>query len=188
MKYVLSLFFLALVQLSNAQSKWKPWGVTEAGFIVGSYGPSGDLRLQGGLKKNNWMFGAGAAYDGYRFETLPVYAQARKMFGNKKVRPFVMASAGVDFEIEEDNPASDLVFIWAPPVVHYLPGYYADLGAGVAFRTHKRFGYNVSFSYSRKTLTETSTYQMWNGSKFEQNTTETKYLMNRYAFRIAMQF
>lgn len=195
MKNILALILcLCIIQSSQAQSKWKPWGIAEAGIIAGSYGPSGDLRLQGGLRTHGWLFGLGASYDGYKFQNLPVYAQARKMFGNKKIKPFVMASGGVNYEIQRDNPPSNVVYIsvmpgiWAPPVISYQPGYYADLGAGLAFRTHKKFGYNLSFSYTRKTLNEVSDSRTWSGGVYEPVRNETKYIMNRYAFRIAMQF
>lgn len=178
-----------------AQSKtWKPWAVAEAGLLVGSYGPSGDLRLQGGMKKGGWMFGAGFAHDGYKYESLPVYAQARKMFGQKRIKPFVMGSVGPNFEMVKEEPQNVIFFsrnssIWAAPEYNYAMGLYSELGAGLAFRTHKTFGFNISFSYTRKTLTETSTYTNYNnGGAGETNSDESKYLMNRWSFRLAISY
>jgi len=191
---ILLIIILLTPMIMQAQQKWKLWGVSEAGILTGSYGPSGDLRLQGGLEKKGWMFGAGAAYDGYRYETFPVYGQIRKMFGKKKMKPFLTSSFGANFETEDDNPYDNMVFassnssIWAQPAYTYTPGIYAELGAGLAFRTHKTFGYNLSFTYTRKTLTEGNTYMIMNGDGAGETTTSsTKYLLNRWAFRIAMQ-
>lgn len=187
------LLLLLVPALSRAQRAGKWWGVAEAGIIAGSYGPSGDLRLQGGMKTNGWLMGLGAAYDGYKFESLPVYAQVRKMFGERRKKPFLMGSFGVNLDQVKSFTDPDIVFfdvrngIMQPPSYQYDPGIYAELGAGIAFRTHRKFGWNLSFSYTRKTMKETVDQMIYNGSGYEPGTSINKYLMNRYAFRIGMQ-
>jgi hypothetical protein len=190
-KNVLLLAILLLPLIMNAQQKqWKPWGVAEAGLIVGSYGPSGDLRVQGGMKKGDWLFGLGAAHDGYKYQSIPVFVQARKMFGKKQIKPFVMGSAGANFEHVKDV-YDDRVYIAiiAPPQYSYSTGLYGELAAGLAFRTHKTFGFNLSFGYTRKTMTENYSWTILNGSGTgENNFGSTKYLMNRWAFRLAISY
>ena len=196
MKNIIFIAMLFLPCMLFAQQNWKPWGVGEAGLLFGTYELSGDLRLQGGMKKGGWLLGAGAGTDGYRLNSIPVYAQVRKMMGNKNMKPFVMGSFGANFAGKIDPPFEDLSFVtmlarpdlFVPPVSTYRTGTYVDFGAGLAFRTHKKFGFNLSLSYTRKTQVEDVTQSIFNGTGGIETTTNTnKYMMNRYAFRIGMQ-
>lgn len=194
-KHFVFAFIVLIPFISNAQkNSWEPWAVAEAGLLTGSYGPSGDLRIQGGMKNSGWLLGIGAAYDGYKLESLPVYAQARKMFGRKHMKPFAMGSLGANFEMVK-NPNEGLIFfdrfssILPAPTYKYSTGLYGELGAGLAFRTHKTFGFNLSFSYTHKSLTESFTRVIYNGGGAGETATENrKYLMNRWAVRVAISY
>jgi hypothetical protein len=196
MKNIIFITLIFLPCMLHAQKNWKPWGVAEAGLLFGSYEASGDLRLQGGMKKGSWLLGAGAAVDGYKFNSVPVYIQVRKLMGQKKAKPFFMGSFGANFA-GKNNPAfQDLSFLTLlarpelvrAPETNYRMGSYLDLGAGIAFRTKKTFGFNLSLSYTRKTQLEDITQSIFNGTGGFSNTTNTtKYMMNRYSFRIGMQ-
>lgn len=183
------LFMSAAV---NAQTKsssvWHPWGIAETGVVWGSYEPSGDLRLQGGVSKNDWKFGVGVAQDSYRYSSMPMYLQVHRSFTSGKRRPFAFASAGYNFATEPDytEPWFD---IWGgSTIVHqYTSGYYGELGAGYAFRTHKKWGYNLSFSYTRKTMTEKYNTTVWNGTNSVNTITQNLYRMNRFAIRIGFR-
>lgn len=191
------IFFILLLTpgVMQAQHTWKPWGVSEAGLITGSNGLSGDLRLQGGMKYGGWLLGAGVAHDGYRMVSIPVYAQVRKMFGNKHIKPFLTGSFGINYETEQDGKtnmylslSSNITRIMAAPSYSYHAGSYADLGGGLAFRTHKKFGFNLSLGYSRKTVREEVNQLIYDGSgNAETVSNATRYVMNRYVFRIGMQ-
>lgn len=194
-----NIIFIALIILPctlHAQQSWKPWGVAEAGLLFGSYEASGDLRIQGGVKQGGWLLGVGAGTDGYKLNSIPVYAQVRKMMGNKNMKPFLMGSFGANFAGKNDPPFQDLSFVtmlsrpdlFVAPESSYRTGSYLDLGAGLAFRTHKKFGFNLSLSYTRKTQVENVTQTVFNGTGGLETTTNTnKYMMNRYALRIGMQ-
>lgn len=169
---------------------WNPWGIAEAGIVWGASEPIADLRLQGGVSKNNWQLGVGLASDNYRFKSLPMYLQARKTFTSGKRRPFILASAGYNFATEPDHSANWAwgPGIWGPNTIYqYNSGYYAELGAGYAFRAHKKWGFNLSFSYTRKTMTEKYDATIWNGSVSENTVNENIYRMNRFAIRIGIR-
>lgn len=194
-----NIIFIALIILPctlRAQQNWKPWVVGEAGLLFGTYELSGDLRMQGGMKKGSWLLGAGMGTDGYRLNSVPIYAQVRKMLGSKNMKPFVMSSFGANFAGNIKPPFEDLSFVtmlarpelFMAPVSTYRTGTYFDIGAGLAFRTNKKFGFNLSLSYTRKTQTEDINQSIYNGTGGIENVTNTnKYLMNRYALRIGMQ-
>ncbi|MGB4772004.1 MAG: hypothetical protein WBP58_11115 [Chitinophagaceae bacterium] len=192
MKNIIFIILIFLPCMLHAQKSWKPWGVGEAGLLFGTYELSGDLRLQGGMKKGGWLLGAGAGTDGYRLRSIPVYAQVRKMMGNKNMKPFVMGSFGLNIDKVKDLNKGMMTFdirgnIMPMPAYQYSPGTYAELGAGLAFRTHKTFGWNLSFGYTRKTLQEEVSQNIYTGSGWEPTVNKNKYMMNRYSFRIGMQ-
>jgi hypothetical protein len=196
MKNIIFIALIILPCMLQAQQSWKPWGVAEAGLLFGSYEGSGDLRLQGGMKKGSWLLGAGAGTDGYRLNSIPVYAQVRKMMGRKNMKPFVMGSFGANFAGKINPPFEDLSFVTmlarpdllVAPESTYRTGTYFDIGAGLAFRTHKKFGFNLSLSYTRKTQVEDVTQSIFNGTGgIEPATNSNKFMMNRYAVRIGMQ-
>lgn len=184
---IIVLFFSST---SYAQSVWKPWVVADGGPLWGGYEVTGDIRLQGGVKTNGWLIGAGTAYDPYRFRTLPVYIQGRRMFGQRKSKPFVVGSFGANIFLHDKQEDANLtIWSWPVPDYQYSNGIYAEAGIGWAFRTTKKWGFNLSLSYTHKTNTETYNNTVWAGnSETESSINENKYLMNRLSLRIGMQF
>ncbi len=188
------LILIPLVLLTApafGQKTWKPWIVADGGPVWGGYEATGDVRLQGGMKINGWLIGAGASYDPYRFHTLPIYVQGRKMFGNGKSKPFILGSLGANIILEEDQNGTNVItpFVapWSQPNYQYTNGIYAEGGIGWAFRTTKKWGFNLSFSYTHKTNTEKYESRMWAGNnETETTTSENKYLMNRLSIRIGV--
>lgn len=196
MKKLLLIAFIISVNATTYAQKtlkksgvWNPWGVAELGLLAGSHEGNGDLRLQGGVSKNNWQLGAGIAKDDYHFSSVPMYLQARRSFSTKKRRPFVLASLGYNFATEPDYTPNWIgIGGGTSSTYQYSSGYYVEIGAGYAFRTHKKWGYNLSFSYTKKTMTEKYSGSVWNGAFTDNNTTENTFLMNRYALRIGIRF
>jgi opacity protein-like surface antigen len=175
-----------------AQKTWKPWVVADGGPVWGGYEVSGDIRLQGGMKMNGWLVGAGVSYDPYRFHTLPIYVQGRKMFGNGKSKPFILGSLGSNIILEQDKNGTNIFTPFSVPWIdlnyQYTNGIYAEGGIGWAFRTRKKWGFNLSLSYTHKSNTERYNSRVWAGNNETENTTsENKYLMNRLAMRIGIQ-
>lgn len=189
---MLVLMIMAVSFSSFSQDKWKPWIIADAGPVWGSNGPSGDVRLQAGFRSKGWLLGIGGSYDPYRIRSVPIYVQARKMFTEKKIRPFVVGSIGANIEVAKDGdpaePSEAIWGRWAPPSYQYSNGMYAEGGLGAAFRANKRLGLNLSFSYVYKTNSETVFGYYWLGQTITSSPVESKYLMNRLALRLGLQF
>ncbi len=196
---LLSAFALFAINLTaqNKGAKWKGWASPSIGYISGSYEVSGDLRAQGGLKKNGWNVGIGAGVDYYRFASFPIYAQATKMIGKRNGKPFITTSVGINIpssNIPQYN-FDDVIFlsssIRAPDPVEkkYQPGIIAEIGGGYAFLNKKGRGLMLSLNYSQKRLTETGINYLYTVQMSGEATEEkTKYIMNRAALRIGYIF
>ena len=189
---VLSGLMLMFVIGSFAQqkeSKW--WIVPELGLQAGSYEPSGDLRLNGGIYYKGWLLGAGGGLDYYRFKSYPIYVQTRKFIGNKRLKPFVFASGGINIPKETTVSKTNFGFwntlIAVQPVLYtYKPGAYGELGLGYALLSKKNRGLMMSFSYIQKNLSESYPTQISNGTigGIEDSKEKQIYYMKRWCLRI----
>jgi hypothetical protein len=190
---VLSGLMLMLVLGSYAQQKvGKWWIVPELGLQAGSYEPSGDIRLNGGINYKGWLIGAGGGLDYYRFESYPIYLQTRKFIGNKRLKPFVFASAGINIPKETTVSKTNFGF-WntliavQPTIYSYKPGAYGELGFGYVLLSKKNRGLMMSFSYTQKNLSESYPSQISNGTigGIEDSKEKQIYYMKRWCLRIS---
>jgi hypothetical protein len=192
---IISLLLLQSVQAQSPSKKtmvWNPWVTAEVGAVWASYEPSTDYRLQGGVQRNNWMLGGGLGMDEYRFKSMPLYAQGRYYYGKGKRRPFALASLGYNFSMEPDRTETSWWGIRTinpptPTVYRYGSGYYGELGLGYAFRAQKKWGYQLSLSYTRKSMSENFNASTWNGNDYIQTESRNLYRMNRLALRMAVR-
>ena len=197
LQYTFVTFFTFLTFSTSAQQKWKGWGIPEVGVLSGSYQVTGDLRLQGGVQKNGWMIGLGSGFDYYRFTSVPVYAQGRKMFGKRKSKPFIMTSLGVNFPTTTSSneiPTSDIMWsirsqFPSGPTRTYNMGIYGEIGLGYALLSKKGRGLMFSLSYTQKRIKESSLQYIYAGTVMDEPTPEiNEYIMNRAAVRIGYKF
>ncbi|MCF8340506.1 MAG: hypothetical protein K9I82_05990 [Chitinophagaceae bacterium] len=197
-KIVLTCLMFMLVLGSYAQQKeGKWWIVPELGLQAGSYEPSGDIRLNGGINYKGWLIGVGGGLDYYRFKSYPIYVQTRKFIGNKRLKPFVFASAGIN--IPEETSVSKTSFwlentliinnlvAFQPTIYTYKPGAYGELGFGYALLNKKNRGLMMSFSYTQKNLSELYPNQISNGTigGVEDSKEKQIYYMKRWCLRIS---
>ena len=186
-------FFLLLAMLGSGQVKaqqkqWKPWLVPEAGILIGSYMLDGDFSLNAGIEKKGLMLGMGAAVDYYRFESYPVYFQARKAFDFRKVNLFVMSSWG--YNIKSGTVAE---FSWwggRTITKQYSGGVYGEIGGGNIIRIRKKERLQFSVSWVMKAVEESFQSEIWNPVNQSPRTITNlnRYTMNRTALRIGWKF
>jgi len=187
-------FFLLLAMLGsgtiNAQTNklWKPWLVPEAGILVGSYTLDRDVRLNAGIEKKGIMLGLGAAVDYYRFESYPVYFQARKAFDFRKVNLFVMSSWG--YNVKSGSVAEPSWWGGRTITKKYSGGVYGEIGGGNMIRIRKKERLQVSVSWVMKAVEESFQSEIWNPVNQSPRTITNlnRYTMNRTALRVGWKF
>ncbi|HSC54665.1 MAG TPA: hypothetical protein VLC98_13630 [Phnomibacter sp.] len=175
-----------------AQQKWKLGFIAEAGLLLGSQEPSGDLRGQFLLQKNNWQWGVGSGVDFYRFQSVPVYAQGRKYFSSAKSKPFVLASAGYNIatptELQKNN-GSISIWSWPVPPSDYSGGWYAEAGVGYAIMNKKGRGVTLSLAYVFKSIEENlGDLPLWGDVRYNETNKQNIYYMTRLALRVGYKF
>lgn len=186
-------FFLALLgnSVQAQQKKWKPWVLPEAGILIGSSALSTDYRLNVGLEKKSFMLGLGGAVDQYRFQSYPVYLQARKAFVFRKVTGAVFSSLG--YNLKSGTETMDNWNGWWRPStmeVSYRGGAYAELGLAHAVKVRKKQRLHFSVSWLMKSVEESYPSRIWNPVDQVQRTITNRvsYTMHRTALRVGWKF
>jgi hypothetical protein len=186
--------FLALLGPSAVhaqQKKWKPWVLPEAGKLIASSAFSTDYRLNAGFEKKGLMLGLGGAIDQYRFQSYPVYLQARKAFVFRKVNGAVFSSLGYNLKSGTET-VSDWSGWWLPSTreVSYRGGAYAELGLAHAVKVRKKQRLHLSVSWLMKSVQESYPSRIWNPADQVPRTitNRIKYDMHRTALRVGWKF
>jgi hypothetical protein len=192
---LIGIFFLliSLVGISQTKLKWKLGAMPELGLQIGSISPSGDARLNLLAEKKSWMLGLGGGIDFYRFQSYPIYVQARRVFTLGKWKSFAYSSVGYNI-IGKVEQFSEWGNIWgrlaSSTSYKYGGGLYAEAGAGLVARIKKKDRLYFSAGFVQKTVTEKYDSFYWLGiqNQVEPVTNTNVYTMNRLVMRVAFKF
>jgi hypothetical protein len=179
MKKDISLLLICLPMWLMAQQnveKKKGFQLSVAsGMVAGESGVKPMAQMAGGLRYESQFYtGIGAGYDGYRYNSFPVFADWQMQFG-KKLAGFVFINAG--YNIPGSYKKEE---IFGKQSEHMQGGLYADGGVGYRIAMRKAGSLFFSGGYSQKNMTrkEVYVYPCWNGP-CDQDPISYKY---RYTF------
>ena len=189
--FSLVLAMLASGTIQAQQQYWKPWLLPEAGKLIAASAFSTDYRLNVGLEKKGLMLGLGGAVDQYRFQSYPVYLQARKALVFRKLNGFLFSSLGYNLKSGTET-VSNWNGWWMPSTkeVSYRGGAYAELGLAHAVKILKKHRLHLSVSWVMKSLEESYSSSIWNPADQISRTITNRvsYNMHRTALRIGWKF
>ncbi|MEO8174258.1 MAG: hypothetical protein ABI581_14285 [Sediminibacterium sp.] len=195
MKNILILFtYLFFIVSGNAQSKQLVPGYyifPQVGLMNGDHSVNGQIHLTGGIQKKAWMFGLGTAIDYYKIRTVPVFADVRYVFGNKR-NFFSYADLGANFAwaLESQYENHYLIGVNSYTPNTFSNGLYTDVGLGYAFRGGKKGGCVISIGYSSKTVTSSYqeiVYTPFPPYTFEYYDRKKEYTFNRLVLRLGVR-
>jgi hypothetical protein len=178
----------ALIIFGNVcaqEKKNKLWVLPEMGIQLGATEPSLDFRIQGGIQRGSWLYGAGAAVDFYRFTSIPTYVQVRRLFKFRGTTPFLLASAGYNFK----NSADTVPTWFGSRVYDRTGGLYGEIGGGFVFRIFKKERLSLSVAKSIKQVKESYDIDFWLGPGQTRAARSTDlYTMHRVVVRLGWKF
>jgi len=93
---------LILGGMVSAQEKktfFKFSSINSIGFFKGQLPTTFTMQSINGIKYKTWFAGAGVGLDTYGYQSIPVFADIRKTFGNKPWQLFVYGDAGMNYPI-----------------------------------------------------------------------------------------
>jgi hypothetical protein len=164
MKKRMMLCLICLPALLKAQQTVKEkraFQLTVAtGIAAGESGVKQLAQLAGGFKYESQFYtGIGVGYDGYRYNSFPVFADWQMRFG-KTQAAYIYAQAGYNIPGSYKKEAA-----FGKQADQMRGGLYADGGIGYRITMRKAGALFFSGGYSQKNMTrkEVYMYPCWNG-------------------------
>jgi hypothetical protein len=177
------LFFPLGVLSQDKKASGARWrAISSAGLIAGETDSRPMFQLSGGVVRTRHFAGVGVAYDMYRFNSFPVFADYRMDMGKKRMA-FLYGHMGYNFpgdhkEEAEFSKLSDRV----------KGGFFMD--AGIGYRVRLGTFHRLSFSagYSRKDIRHIKTYTSYCiTGNCPDNINELKYSLGRMVAKMSWE-
>jgi hypothetical protein len=119
----------------------------QVSLVEGEKEMNGALQLVSGIEISRWFAAAGTGVDYYRYNTMPLFFQARRYFG-KKGEGFVYGDLGHDFPLK--NPAEKEAAFFNG--TDFKGGIYTEFGLGFRMKFIDKSVIAFSAGYSYKKL------------------------------------
>jgi len=185
-----SCFLLNAVAQSSAQKEKIHFSSTNTiGLLVGGSGEGAAVQSINGIRYKNWNFGIGTGIDWYGVRSIPLVADVRKAFTNKKYKPFVYANGGINFAWDNGyGYGYSIGFGSTYTDIKYDNAFCGEFGAGykVSFKNQTAFVMSAGFSYKEIKVLQTNTNTGIPG--FAKSTSSSEYYYRRIALRVGFCF
>ena len=164
----------------------------QVGLLNGKQHASQTFGLTAGVATSQWVYGIGGSVDYYKFRSVPVFAEVKRMFGEKKNMPFVYANAGINMDwVLANQHQHPQYWGWGTPIedCNFSNGHFLEGGAGVNLKNKEGKGFILSLGYSSKTLSESWEENIWDPveSKLTPTLRSNKYALNRIVFKVGFR-
>ncbi len=147
--------FPLFIGAQEKEEKSKPgvYSIISAGYLFGESDISPGFNVITGIDLQKIKLGIGGGYDGYRFNSFPVFADIRRDFGERK-KFFGFINGGYHIPKGEETFDSRSY----PSTEKWQGGLYADAGLGFRFKLGKKNNLLFSSSYNFKKVRHIKTY------------------------------
>ena len=190
-KIILSITVLLLtMNFVNAQSsKLKFHSINNIGLLEGGSDENLQLQTINGVSHKGFFGGVGIGLDNYYRKSIPLFADLRQNFSQRKSTPFLYLDLGAVFPWDRNTGTR-----WSSS--QYKTGFLYDAGIGYSFPIKGRFAMNLSAGYSQRFLKEINETSRWyfltDNMPFapapSKDTAHYKYNFNRFSFKIGFSF
>jgi hypothetical protein len=181
------LFFQVIC--AHAQTKipsknaWSFHSYAALGFLSGENGPAFHCETVNGMGNQSWFTGIGVGIDYYKFRTVPLFVDVKKIFLWKYFGLYGYADAGMNFPWVTNKQHS---FYQSD----FSNGFYGDFGLGFLVPSETRVKVFFSFGYSIKESKEKYTapeFCPFNGPCYP-NSQLIFYELNRFSIKAGINF
>src|SRR5690606_21715186 len=144
-KLALLLTIMITFSAFAQEKKYKFRSVNSVGFTLGQSAPGLVLQTVNGITFSDWFAGIGVGYDEYAYKSLPVFADARYYFGDRK-RGFLYGNLGYHFPLK-NKPKQEIMY----DTYDFEGGLYTDFGIGfkTKFINTSSLLFSIGHSYKR---------------------------------------
>ncbi len=190
--FALSFFLLLYFAGDTAAQQKKPaplWrfhSINTIGLLEGEAGSAFQLQTINGVQYKNWFAGAGAGLDYYRFRSVPLFLDIRKMFPLATNTFFLYGDIGMHANWITEKQKNSNSYVAA--LSDFNNGLYTDAGAGYQICLGNKGGLLISAGYSFKSLRGTQidyTPMSYDGPPA---ITRLKYDLSRVSVKLGLKF
>jgi hypothetical protein len=191
-QFALSLCLLLCVTADMAAQQKKPaavWrfhSINNIGLLEGEAGSAFQLQSINGVQYKTWFAGAGAGLDYYRFRSVPIFLDIRKMFPLAANTFFVYGDIGMHANWLTEKQKNSNSYVAA--LSDFNNGLYTDAGAGYQICLGNKGALLISAGYSFKSLRGTQidyTPMTYDGPPA---ITRLRYDLSRVAIKMGLKF
>ena len=156
-RIILLICTISLSYVSVLSQSVKPHfrSINAAGIAVGESHPQMLFQSVNGLIYKDWFAGVGVGLDEYEIKSLPLFADIRMNFGDKK-KGFIYGDIGYNFFLEDKSKEH----VFAGSESSYKGGIYTDFGIGMRTSFIKKVKMVFTLGHSYKTNKETQVYSI----------------------------
>lgn len=134
----------------SAQHKLPYRGSVSLGMLMGESSSALQVQTVHGVQYKNWQAGLGIAVDDYRYRTVPLFLQIKRLLPLNTNSLFFYAGGGPNFLWITSQQKQDLLIT---NQTKFHPGWYGDFGAGYQLALNRnKNALSFSAGYSLKTL------------------------------------
>lgn len=178
------VMFLPLFCFGQPKVKGKAGfhSIIGGGAMIGETKTKAFFQYSGGLQHKQYFTGIGVGYDAYRLNTIPVFADWRMNFGQRRVL-FIYANVGVNFAANiQKEEKTDYSKSFS------RPGLYTDGGFG--FHVPLGHSQKLSFSIGHSFKQITDVHEFYYGISARQTVTTNafRYKYSRIAIKTGWEF
>lgn len=178
---------LCMAQETTDRMEWH--AAFSAALVNGGSGVSGQVMASAEASvSDRWSFGGSSGFDYYGFRSVPLLLDARRYFGNGSKRLFVHTSAGANIAWPTD--AEKTYYTWTGEQVEsrFRSGFHTEGGVGYLLTNRMGRSFFLSAAYSIKSMGQTRTETVWNGTGATEEVRESTYTFHRILLRIGYRF
>lgn len=148
-RMIYGLLFSSIISFSvQAQNeKIKYHSINLGGITAGESKANAVFQTINGINFSQWFLGVGIGVDYYQYKTLPLFFDARKLFGVKH-KGFVYVDLGYDFPLK-NKPGKEYGYY---DTYNFKGGIYTDFGLGLRIGFIKTSSLLFSLGHSYKQL------------------------------------
>ncbi|MEO7801596.1 MAG: hypothetical protein ABIR81_06340 [Ginsengibacter sp.] len=141
------IILIASSQVFAQQKSIKYHSINSGGLIVGAKENSVLFQTINGISLNTFYVGLGIGLDYYNYNTVPLFADVRKTFGNLNAG-FVYGDVGLNLP-HKNKPGVDFGYVTS---YDFKKGLYSDVGVGYKTKLIKKSFIVFTIGYSYKSL------------------------------------
>jgi hypothetical protein len=189
MKNFLFLVLSFFATFSFAQDKTKATQtpfmfqtIVQGGLLVGNNAEAATIQTINGFALNKWYAGVGVGLDFYMQRGVPLFADLRYHFSNKRKSFFIYTDAGVHVPWIKNKDGRN--------IISQSAGLYTDAGIGFRLATKKGDAFLFSTGYTHKHVKEKQegfSWQAW-PQPSGQTVMNYDYRFNRVVLKVGFQF